>query len=255
MLPGMWLGDLFYGPPQVDDSPTRLTIRSLTFDPEFVGELTAETRMLVSEVRVKFPATMAADVALICQSVPDENGNAVDAEIDPRKIAELPDYQRERLIILGGGDLRIDLRLGEQPTIFYGDFYREAALQLARTMLAEGRPRIWWKRFTRWVPWLLAAIMTASWAGFLIQYGHTFPLTLAVSGTAFAGASIYVAGLATSHLTRSIAAGWPGHRIRAISRASLRTHRADRHRDLLVGFLVGIPVAMVTAVLTFVLKN
>jgi hypothetical protein len=228
--------DVLYGPRLIQRAPELIILRSLTIDPELVEELVREIQRGVE---------MPQSIQVLAQGLEDPTGMPSSTEIvDPALIGDLPDWQRERLMIQDQySQIYVDLRRGMEPSIGCDAAHSDLAHRIALILLAEGRPRILWKRPLRWIPWILAAVMLFAQAK-VIADGTSWGT--GVTGILFCLWGVFVAWLASQRIGAFSRPGWPGHRIRGISRAALRSQRADRHRDL----VVGVSVAFVTAALT-----
>lgn len=134
----------------------------------------------------------------------------------------------------------LDLRYGQQPTVASNGVDDDLMRTIADRLDAEGRPRLYWQRWIDGLPWLLVALLIASWMWLIIDERPS--PSFAVLSTLLTLLAAIPAHRLGQSLRGHAGLRFPGHVIRTISRAELRAQRANRRADLKLA-LMTIPAA------------
>lgn len=207
-------------------------IRSLVLEPETVREIEAMVNA----------GTGKADTYVQHLRVPgqvwESPGELSFFRVEPIDTTQLeaePEWRLGKLVIHGAGFI-VDLRSGVRPCIIYEPGEPEhVALydQLIEKLYSEGRPRWRLAGLVTQLPTLAALLLQVAWWWSVF----TTPMSASwiILGTLLAAAASAYFGLDLSQRLRArYASSYPGHRIRTMSRAEIRSKRADRHADLKV---------------------
>ncbi|TCN39804.1 hypothetical protein EV644_103110 [Kribbella orskensis] len=220
-----------FGPRVVDLGPGILQIRSLRLDQDTIRDAVALMKERTGDAGLYYIGN---------------DGNPT--EFDISRLGTAADWETRRLMLRGGPGhswFGVDFRHGEQPSITFTDpAQKHIASEVADVLLAEGTPRPRWKPLTTRLPILAAGGALVSWAWFLVDQRP--PISIGISGTLIAVLSTVTGWDLQERLQRRVGYGFPGHRIRAMSRQEIRNRRADRHADLKVAAIT-LPIGAVLA--------
>jgi hypothetical protein len=229
--------DWLYGPKAIT-GPNVTTIRSLTLERETVLEVLAL-------VRKEIPTAALRAYLLGPGSVPLE-----DVAVDENRFQEAPDWQRRSVLLRDeAGSFVIDLREGQQPNVIYNNTaMAPVAAKAIELLYASGRPRPRWKNTLQWLPYVGVVLLVGVLAWLLVADWPGTPLAifLALVAALASGSAMPIA----ARTRAKVGLGYPGHRIRTMSREEFRRHRLDSRRDIKVALLTGAISIIGTLVVT-----